>query len=114
MNNLVILDKEKYLMKYIEQYIFASFPKADLGLKIKIESNMYDLIENTIRANINIGNIRNKYQKEVLVNISLLDFYFGVIYDKQIIIKKRFLTVLRILAEIERMVKAWMGNEESK
>lgn len=114
MNNFVILDKEKYLLKYIEQYIFSSFPKSDLGIKIKLETNIYDMIENTVRANINVGNIRNKYQKEVLVNISLLDFYLGLIYDKQIIIKKRFLTSLRLLSEIERMVKAWMSNETSK
>ena len=114
MNNLIILDKEKYLLQYIEQFIFASFPKSDLGIKFKIESNIYDMIENTVRANINVGNIRNKYQKEILVNISLLDFYFGIIYEKQIIIKKRFLTSLRILTEIERMVRAWINGEANK
>ncbi len=114
MNNLVILDKEKYLLKYIEQFIFSSFPKTDLGLKFKIESNMYDMIENTIRSNINVGNIKNKYQKEILINIALLDFYFGVIFEKKIIIKKRFLTCIRMLSEIERMVKAWMNNEAKK
>lgn len=114
MNNFIILDKEKYLIKYVEQFVFASFPKSDLGLKIKIESNMYDLIENTVRANINVGNIRNKYKKEVLVNLSLLDFYFGIIYDKKIIIKKRFLTLVRILTEINKMVRAWISNEEKK
>ena len=81
MKEFKILDKIKWLLDYAESYMFSSFPKIHLALKIKLEENMYALIENCIRANLNKGNIRNKYQKEILTNISLIDYYAGSILD---------------------------------
>lgn len=45
---------------YTEQYIFSSFLKKDIGLKIKLEENLYFLVELTIKANVNKGNIDKK------------------------------------------------------
>lgn len=83
MNEFKILDKVKWLVNYSETYIFVCFPKVHLALKIKLEENLYSLIENVIRANYNKGNIRSKYQNEILANISLVDYYIGFIYEKK-------------------------------
>ena len=53
MQEFKILDKVKWLLDYAEIYMFSSFPKVHLALKIKLEENMYSLIENIIRANLN-------------------------------------------------------------
>lgn len=114
MREFKILDKVKWLLNYSETYIFASFPKIHLALKIKLEENMYSLIENTIRANLNKGNIRSKYQKEMLTNISLIDYYIGSIYEKGIIKKKRFDAYLNALNEIRKMCYGWINNEKDE
>ncbi len=111
MKEFKILDKIKWLLEYTDIYIFSSFPKTHLALKIKLEENMYSLIDNCIRANVNKGNIRNKYQKEILINISLVDYYIGVILDKGIIKKKRFNSFITCLNEIRKMTYGWINNE---
>lgn len=114
MNEFKIFEKIKWLLDYAENYIFTSFPKTHLALKIKLEENLYSLIENCIRANVNKGNIRNKYQKEILTNISLIDYYIGSILDKKIIKKKRFDAFINCLNEIRKMTYGWINNEEKE
>ena len=53
MNEFLLLNKIKALNMYTEQYIFSSFPKKDLALKIILEENLYSLVEFTIKANVN-------------------------------------------------------------
>ena len=73
MNNFIIFNKVKWLINYSETYILNSFSKNHMSIKIRIQDNLYDLMENLIRSSVNVGNIRSKYLKEMLVNIYLLD-----------------------------------------
>ena len=111
MQEFLLLNKIKSLNMYTEQYIFSSFPKKDIGLKIKLEENLYSLVELTIKANVNKGNIRSKYQTELISTIYLLDYYIGIIYEKKIIIKKRLEGFISFLFEIKRMAIKWKENE---
>ena len=77
MNEFLLLNKIKALNMYTEQYIFSSFPKKDLALKIRLEENLYSLLEFTIKANVNEGNIRSKYQTELLSCIYLWIIILG-------------------------------------
>ncbi len=113
MQDFKLLDKIKWLNEYINTYVFSCFSKNNLGLKIRIEEHLYMMIENTMKANINKGNIRNKYQKELLVNISMLDYYIGVLYSKKLIRKKRFLSCINALDSIRKMCYGWINNEKS-
>ena len=112
MKEFILLNKIKQLNMYTEQYIFSSFPKKDLALKIRLEENLYYLVEYTIKANINKGNVRGKYQTDLITSIYLLDYYIGIIYEKKIIIKKRFEAFLTLLLEIKKIALAWKENEE--
>lgn len=112
MNEFLLLNKIKQLNIYTEQYIFSSFPKKDLALKIRLEENLYLLVEYTIKANVNKGNIRGKYQTELLTSIYLLDYYIGIVYEKKIILKKRFEAFLNMLLEIKKIAIKWKENEE--
>ncbi len=58
MNELIVLNKCKLFITYVDTYVFSSFPKHKISLKIKFENEMYDLMENIVRANFNKGNIR--------------------------------------------------------
>lgn len=61
------------LIDYSEQYILSSFPKKDIAVKLKFIDNLYLLLQNLFYANNNIGSIRKKYQKDMMVNINFLD-----------------------------------------
>ena len=112
MKEFILLNKIRQLNMYTEQYIFSSFPKKDMALKIRLEENLYYLVEYTIKANINKGNIRGKYQTDLITAIYLLDYYIGITYEKKIIIKKRFEAFLTLLLEIKKIALAWKENEE--
>lgn len=115
MNELVIFNKIKWLISYSDKYVFNSFTKVHINLKIRYQDRLYSLLENCIRSNTNIGNIRVKYQKEMLIDISLIDYYIGEAYDKKIIKKNRFSSVINSLNEIRKMTYSWsIINEEKK
>ena len=42
-SNFKILSKMKYLIKYINDYVFSGFPKTYLALKINLEKCMYNI-----------------------------------------------------------------------
>jgi len=89
-----------------------SIPKVHNCYRVGIENNVIDLNSNIIRANINEGSIRNKYQKEVLVNIAMIDLYLGVLLDLNIVNKKKFMSITRLLNEIKKMCMSWINNEK--
>ncbi len=102
------------LIDYSEKYILSSFNKTEITLKINFTNALYDLLENLIRANINTGNIRNKYQKEILVNSAFLDYYIEKIKTKNIIINKRYISFINKLDNINKLTYGWINSEESK
>lgn len=112
--NFILLKKIKDLNIYTEKNIFSSFPKKDLALKIRLETYLYLMVENTIRANINKGNIRNKYQKELLTSIFLVDYYAGIMKDKFLITSRKFEIFLNKLLEIKKISIKWMQYETQK
>ena len=114
MNDFKLLNKSKLLLKYIESNIICNIPKVHSSYRKGLEENVISLNYNIIKANINMGNIRNKYQKEVLVNISMIDLYLDILLDINVISKKKFMVVIRLLNEIRRMTKALIENEKIK
>lgn len=113
MDDFKLLNKSKLLLKYIVNYILVDIPKVHSSYRKGLEDNIIDLNSNIIRANINVGNIRNKYQKEVLVNISMIDLYLDLLLDINVINKKRFTVVIRMLNEIRKMTNGWIENEKN-
>lgn len=114
MKDFIIYNKVKWLIDYTDVYIINSYSKVHISIKIKLQDNLYNLLENLIRSVVNKGNIRNKYINEMLVNIMLLDYYIGISYDKKIIKKNRFNSFINCLNEIRKMVLSWYNNEKSK
>lgn len=110
----MVVDKIRCLQSYCIKYIFPSFNKDNYILKHEVEKNIYSLLENVAYANYNKGSVREKYLKSVCVNISLLDCYFNDMKDNNIIKEKRFVSTIRYLNEIKKMVFGWIGSEKSK
>ena len=113
MEDFKLLNKSKMLLKYLEEYVLVNIPKVHSSYRVGLENNIIDLNSNIIRANINVGNIRNKYQKEVLVNIAMIDLYLDLILDINVINKKKFISSIRMLNEIRKMTNSWIVNEKN-
>lgn len=109
-----ILNKSKFLFRYLESYVACNIPKVYSNYRTGLMNNVVELNANIIRANINSGNIRNKYQKDILVCIGMIDLYLTILLEINVISKKRFMTVIRMLNEIKRMTMGWISNEKVK
>ena len=113
MEDFKLLNKSKMLLKYLEEYVLVNIPKVHSSYRVGLENNIIELNCNIIRTNINTGSIRNKYQKEVLVNIAMIDLYLDLILDINVINKKKFISSIRMLNEIRKMTNSWIVNEKN-
>lgn len=102
------------LLKYVESNILINIPKAHSSYRKGLEDNMIQLNYNIIKANINTGSIRSKYQKEILVNIAMIDLYLDLLLDIKIISRKKFMVIIRMLNEIRKMANGWILSEKNK
>lgn len=103
-DKFILMGKEKELLIYLEQYVFHEIPKNEKVLRDNLTSEIYEIIKNTARISVNKGNIRLKYINEIKVNIMMIDFYLGIIKIKKYIINKRFLSSIKKLEEVRRIV----------
>ena len=114
-DKFILMNKEKELLIYLEQYVFHAMPKNEKILRDNINSEMYEIIKNTARISVNKGNIKAKYINDIKVNIILLDFYIGILNSKNYIINKRFLSSIKKLDEIRKILSGFDKgiNDES-
>ena len=110
-DKFILMNKEKELLIYLEQYILNSLPKNEKVLRDNLTNEVYDIIKNTAKVSINKGNIRQKYINDVKINIIMIDFYIGILFSKNLIIKKRFLSCIKKIEEIRRIL---FGVENSE
>ena len=103
-DKFILMSKEKGLLIYLEQYVLNNLPKNEKVLRDSLTIEIYECIKNTARVSVNKGNVRQKYLNDVKVNIIMIDFYIGTMYDKKLIIKKRFLSCIKKLDEIRRIL----------
>ena len=100
-DKFILMGKEKELLIYLEQYILNSLPKNEKVLRDNLTLEVYELIKNTAKITINKGNIRQKSLNDTKVNIIMIDFYIDVIFSKNLIIKKRFLSCINVNVKIK-------------
>ena len=103
----ILMGKEKELLIYLEQYVFHAIPKNEKVLRDNIASEIYETIKNTARISVNKGNVRLKYINDIKVNVIMLDFYIGLLNSKEYIINKRFLSCIKKLEEIRRIISGF-------
>lgn len=97
----------KKLYVYSDAYIYENFPRNKKHLKILYFNECKSLFDNVSLANNTSGNVRKKYQVNILCNISFLNFLLTYFYDLGIVEKRRFSSAIRLLSEILLMVKEW-------
>ena len=114
MNSFLLYNKAKVLIIYAEKYILSNIPKNYIVYRKNMEQAIINLNIDIIRANNNDGNIRKKYQKDVLIDIQSIDLFLSILNDLKLIDKKRFLVFINMLDEVRKISIKWLDNEKEK
>lgn len=102
MERFIIKDKIANMIDEVHVSIIKNVPKTHSVYRDQLLIDLFELYRNTIRANQNMGNIRSKYQKEVLVNIASIDMEIGLIKKCGFIENKKFMSIIANLNEIKK------------
>ena len=107
-----IIIEVKKTINYINK-IIVNYPKVEYVLKNNIELNSYKLLEYCYKANILKEN-RLSYQKEIIVIIRMIDYYFYLSYLNKLINKNKYESISNYLLNIMKYVYGWIRSEEGK
>lgn len=102
--NFKLLTNVYKTVNYINK-ILLNYPKKEVVLKNNIERDCYEIVELIFAYNINnTDRIREKNLKDLLIKVSMLDFYMRVSFDKKIISKHQYEVLGRFIIEIRKMI----------
>lgn len=110
--NFSLLNNTKKTTFYINR-LLVNYPNKERVLIDSIEQNMYSLIELIFSYNINtIQRIKEKYLKDIIVKLSMLDYYMNISYEKKIISKKQFTSCSNFIVEIRKITYGILRNQK--
>ncbi len=108
-----LLSNSEKTIDYINKQLI-NYPKNEVILKQNIEKCMYLLIENIISYKVeDVNRIKFKYLKDLVIQISMLDYYMRVSYKKKIISVKKYESISRFLIEIRKIAYGVIRSEKS-
>lgn len=109
-SNFALLNNSKKTIAYINKQLI-NYPKSEVILKQNMEKNMYDIIELIFSYSISdIERIKTKYLKDLIIKLSMLDFYVATSFEKRIISKKRFESTAMYIIEIRKIAYGLVKN----
>lgn len=109
-SNFALLNNSKKTIAYINKQLI-NYPKSEVVLKQNIEKNMYEIIELIFSYSISdIERIKIKYLKDLIIKLSMLDFYIATSFEKRIISKKRFESTAMYIIEIRKIAYGLVKN----
>lgn len=112
-SNFFLLSKTEKTIQYINK-VLVNYPNKEYVLKTNMEKNMYELMECIFAYQINrTDRIKQKYLKDLLVKLSMLNFYVGVSFEKKCISKRQYEVIGRFLVEIRKIIYGVMKSEEA-
>ena len=109
-SNFALLNNSKKTINYINKQLI-NYPKSEVVLKQNIEKTMYEIIELIFSYSINdIERIKIKYLKDLIIKLSMLDFYIATSFGKRIISKKKFESTSLFIIEIRKITYGLVKN----
>lgn len=110
-SNFSLLNNSKKTIAYINKQLI-NFPKSEMVLKQNMEKNMYEIIELIFSYSISdVERIKIKYLKDLIIKLSMLDFYIATSFEKRIISKKKFESTAMYIVEIRKIAYGLVRNE---
>ena len=84
--------------------MLVNFPNKDTVLKNYLETNLYKMVENLFAFNINDTNrIKEKYLKEYLINLSIINYLMHISFKKKYISYKQAEEVSNIITDLKKI-----------
>lgn len=109
-SNFSLLNNSKKTITYINKQLI-NYPKSEVVLKQNIEKNMYEIIELIFSYSINdVERIKVKFLKDIIIKLSMLDFYIATSFEKRIISKKKFESTALYIIEIRKIAYGLVKN----
>lgn len=109
-SNFTLLNNSKKTIAYINKQLI-NYPRSEVVLKQNIEKNMYEIIELIFSYSISdIERIKVKYLKDLIIKLSMLDFYIATSFEKRIISKKKFESTAMYIIEIRKIAYGLVKN----
>lgn len=107
-----LLSQSEKLNAYISK-LLPNYPKKEYVLKHNIEKNLYELIEDVFAYNIYQANrIKEKYLKEYIIKLSMLDFYMRQSFHKKYISKHQLECISKIEIELRKIAYGLIKREK--
>ncbi len=109
-SNFALLNNTKKTIAYINKQLI-NYPRSEVILKHNTEQTMYEIIELIFSFSINdIERIKLKYLKDLIIKLSMLDFYIATSFEKRIISKKKFESTSLFIVEIRKIAYGIIKN----
>lgn len=103
-SNFALLSQAKKTNEYIGKQL-VNYPKTEMVLKQNIEKNMYEIIELIFSYKINLNNrIKMKYLKDLVIKLSMLDYYINISYEKKVLSKKKTESISGFIINLRKIV----------
>ena len=111
--NFKILNNSKKTINYINK-LLVNYPKKEVILKQNIERNNYEIIQLIYYYVVNKDSKRiyEKYLKDLIVKLSMLDYYMLNSYQNKIISTKKYNVISNYIIEIRKMVYGILKSEK--
>ena len=112
--NFLLLNNITKLNLYIER-LLVNYPNKERVLNDNIKITLYDLVKLTNSYNINYKKlVKEKNLLDILVNISMLDYYLLLSYKRSFIKKKQFNSATRLLEEVRKIAYGLVQYEKNR
>ena len=110
-SNFALLNNTKKTIDFINKKL-VNYNKSEVVLKQNIEKNIYEIIELIFSYSINdVERIKIKFLKDLIIKLSMLDFYIATSFEKRIISKKKFESTSMFIIEIRKIAYGLVQNE---
>ena len=91
-----------------------NYPGKEIVLKQNIQRTLYELVEYIYSYSINqVIRVKEKYLKDFIVKLAMIDFYTNMSYELKIITKKQVEVLGRNIIEIRKMAYGLVKSNEA-
>ena len=106
-DKLILLKEYKLFINRYEKLVI-NLNNSYKDIKTRIINTMYNILEDIYYTNLLEINKRKNYQRKLIVNIKMLDYYFYKLYKDNIILEINYNKINNNLLTILKLVLGWM------
>ena len=106
-DKLILLKEYKLFINRYEKLVI-NLNNSYKDIKTRIINTTYNILEDIYYTNLLEINKRKNYQRKIIVNIKMLDYYFYKLYKDNIILEINYNKINNNLLTILKLVLGWM------